>query len=58
MVYMAAVTTWDTLTGMTAKRFAQVASKNNDYIVYIHKSLTLKGALNYSQNRGPVNNWN
>jgi hypothetical protein len=40
---------------MTAKRFAQVASKNNDY-VYIRTKLTLKGALNYSKNRGHVIN--
>jgi hypothetical protein len=57
MVYMAAVSTWDTTTGMTAKRFEQVACKDNNHVVYIHTRLTLKDALNYSKDRRRIIDW-
>jgi hypothetical protein len=53
MVYMTADITWDSVTGMTAKRFAQVACKDNDHVVYVHTSQTLKGPLNFSKDRDP-----
>ena len=57
MVYMIAISAWDIVTGMTAKRFKQVPCKENYHEVYTNTRLTLKGALNYSEDRRPVINW-